>query len=160
MNVSNPSNSRLKAAISVSEMARLVRLSRASFYAYMQRGVFLKPIYCTRTRRPFFTEELQRQNIQVRQTQKGINGEYVLFYERRQQTSDRRAGRRLQSRSNGKDDHLISQLQALGVEATTAKVEQAMAECFPDGTGDADEGAVLRALNRHLRGSNVVRLMR
>ena len=157
MTASNSSNSRLKAAVSVSEMARLVGLSRASFYSYMNRGVFSKPIYSTSTRRPFFTEELQRQNIQVRQTQKGINGEYVLFYERRQPTNVRPAGRRrTTARSNGNHAHLVSQLQMLGVESSPAQVDQAIADCFPDGTENADDDEVLRSLNRHLRCSSVV----
>jgi hypothetical protein len=47
-----------KAAVIVSEMARMVGLSRARFYQLRKAGVFPLPVYDVATRRPVYTEEL------------------------------------------------------------------------------------------------------
>jgi hypothetical protein len=48
-----------KAVVTVSEMARMVGLSRARFYQLVEAGVFPPPVYCVSTRRPMYVEELQ-----------------------------------------------------------------------------------------------------
>jgi len=147
MNVSKPSATHLKAAVSVSTMAKLVDLSRASFYAYVKRGVFLQPIYSLATRRPFYTSEMQQENMAVRTTGIGANGEYVLFYEKREQAPATRTPLR-------KDRHagLLDSLRALGLDKLThAQVEEAVATSFPKGIEGVDESVVLRVINRHLR---------
>jgi hypothetical protein len=147
MNAKQPSNSRLRAAVSVSQMAKLVDLSRASFYAYIKRGVFLAPIYSVVNHRPLYTSEMQSENLTVRQTAVGVNGEYVLFYEKRQAPA---AAKALPKKSQ--NDGLIASLKALGLDKVTpAQIEEAIAANFPNGIADVDEGVVLRVLNRHLR---------
>ena len=139
----------------MSQMAAMVGLSRTRFYALISDGVFLPPVHSLRTKRPLFTAAMQRRNIEVRQTQRGVNGEYVLFYEKQDPQNGRQ--HRHQSRQNGRQhDELIRQLRSLGIDATASQVEQALATCFPDGTNETDESDVLRALNRHLRRSDVV----
>ena len=86
----------LRAAVSVSQMAKMLRLSRASFYEHVRRGNFLAPIYSLGTRRPIYTAEMQQRNLEVKATQMGANGEYVLFYER--QPRGQRVERRLERR--------------------------------------------------------------
>jgi len=49
-----------KAAVSVSEMARIVGLSRSRFYGLVNEGVFPPPVYDLRTRRPFYDLDLQQ----------------------------------------------------------------------------------------------------
>jgi hypothetical protein len=147
MNDKHLSNSRLKAAVSVSEMAKLLSLSRASLYAYIKRNVFLAPVYSVVNRRPLYTAEMQAENLAVRQTGVGVNGEYVLFYEKRNAPAAAKALPR-----KGQHDGLIASLKALGLDKITpAQIEEAIAANFPNGIADVDEAVVLRVLNRHLR---------
>ena len=153
MPVSTSNIRNLKAAASVSQMAKMVGLSRARFYNLVSQGVFLPPVHSPSTKRPFYTADMQQRNLEVRQTQRGINGDYILFYDKQPPQSRRQ--QRQQQRQNGRQhDDLLCQLRSLGVEATAAQVEQALATCFPEGTSNADEGEVLRAVNRRLRCSN------
>src|SRR5689334_7961606 len=84
----------LRAAVSVTQMAQMVGLSRASFYTHVEQGHFLKPLYPNGSRRPLYTANMQRQNLEVRATQLGVNGDYVLFYERRPPEQSQRPSRR------------------------------------------------------------------
>ena len=72
-----------KAAVTVTEMARMVGLSRARFYQLVNEGVFPPPVYCVRTRRPIYVEDLQKVCLEVRQRHCGVNGRLVLFYSAR-----------------------------------------------------------------------------
>ena len=69
-----------KAAVSVSEMARIVGLSRARFYQLMSDGVFPKPKYDESTNRPYYDEEAQAECVLVKRRNVGINGQVVIFY--------------------------------------------------------------------------------
>jgi hypothetical protein len=147
MNAKQPSNFRLRAAVSVSQMAKLVDLSRASFYAYIKRGIFLAPIYSVVNHRPLFTAEMQAENLAVRESAVGVNGQYVLFYEKRQAPA---AAKALPKKSQ--HDGLMASLKSLGLDKiTAAQVDEAIASNFPNGIADVDEAVVLRTLNRHLR---------
>src|ERR1043166_9731973 len=70
-----------KAVVTVSEMARMVGLSRARFYQLQKAGVFPAPAY--QAGRPVYTEEQQQVCLEVRRKHRGVNGEPVLFYARR-----------------------------------------------------------------------------
>lgn len=78
---------RLKAAVSVSEMARSLRLSRARFYELIEAGILPPPIYLIRTKRPFYNAELHAVCLRVRETGEGLNGEPVVFYAARATTT-------------------------------------------------------------------------
>src|SRR4051812_23447927 len=71
------------AAISVSEMARRLTLSRGRFYELVKAGAFPSPCFCIHSRRALYPAELIQQCLQVRQTNIGVNGRYVLFYQQR-----------------------------------------------------------------------------
>lgn len=77
-----PSRSR-RAAYSVVEVARLCRLSRTRFHELTNNGVMPPPVYCVKTRRPLYTVELAARCVEVRETNIGIDGRYVMFYDRR-----------------------------------------------------------------------------
>src|SRR4051794_40754034 len=70
-----------KAVVTVSEMARMVGLSRARFYQLQKAGVFPEPVY--QAGRPVYTEEQQNICLEVRRKNRGVTGEPVLFYARR-----------------------------------------------------------------------------
>src|SRR5689334_21388511 len=86
-----------KAVATVRDVARMVGLSPARFYQLQKSGVFPMPVYDVNTRRPVYTEEQQRQCLDVRRRNCGVNGKPVLFYARRIDPIApvrRRAGRR------------------------------------------------------------------
>ena len=65
-------NEPLKAAVTVTEMARMVGLSRARFYQLVNEGVFPPPVYSVRTRRPIYVEDLQKVCLEVRHRNCGV----------------------------------------------------------------------------------------
>jgi hypothetical protein len=135
----------------------MVGLSRAAFYEHVRRGHFAAPIYQTGSvRRPIFTAELQRQNLEVRATQMGVNGEFVLFYERQPREPAERQARRSRPSPHGTvPSDLRGRLEGLGLQGLTeAQVEQAFASCFPQGASGVAEGEVLRVVYRQLRRSD------
>src|SRR5687767_10647842 len=105
--------SALRAAVSVSQMAKMLGISRASFYEHVRRGSFLAPIYSLGTRRPVYTAEMQQRNLEVKATQMGANGEYVLFYERQPRERVERSTRT--ARSGLPPVELRRRLEGLGL---------------------------------------------
>ena len=71
-----------KAAVTVAEMARMLNLSRQRLHQLIGTA-FPYPVYNIKTRRPFFTEELQRVCLEVRRRNCGVDGKAILFYARR-----------------------------------------------------------------------------
>jgi hypothetical protein len=145
----------LKAVVSVSEMARMVRLSRARFYELVRAGVFPVPVY--EKGRPIYTEELQETCLEVRRRNRGVNGEPVLFYARRvaapptpkKRTSPAPAAR------NKDIQGLLEGLNALGLTtATAAQIEEVTRELYQSGTNGLDQADVLRAVFLELRRRN------
>ena len=144
MTVNSSQPKRLKCVVSVSEMARMVGLSRARFYDLVRRGVFHHPVYSLANRRPLYLADQQEANLTARETGIGVNGEYVLFYERRPQQSD--AGPH-----QAEHPRLAESLKSLGVQPSAAQLQAALKACFPQGTGEVGESEVLRAVFRHLK---------
>ena len=157
----SPTENRPKAAVSVSEMARLCSLSRSHFNLLIRTGVMPQPLYSLHNRRPFYDREHQEQCLRVKETNTAIDGRYVVFYDRRRVTepsaSPRRSGGRAAARpvapaADGCAE-LVEGLRSLGMDADAAAVDAALRACYPSGHGDSDEGTVLRQLWRYLRRS-------
>jgi hypothetical protein len=141
-----------KAAVSVTAMARKVRLSRARFYQLVRAGAFPPPVY--RGRRPVYTEDLQQVCLEVRRRSLGVNGEPVIFNARRRPTSP---DREVPLPRPKKQDiaALLEGLNSLGLTtATAAQVQRITDELFPKGTSGLDRGEVLKAVFLHLRRSH------
>lgn len=140
-----------KAVVTVSEMARMVGLSRARFYQLQKAGVFPSPLFDVTTRRPIYDEELQKVCLEVRRRNCGVNGKPVLFYSRRLPISTVARPRKATATTNEHAD-LIDSLQALGLASVTAaQVGQAVKEIFPQGTAGVEQAEVIRAVFLHLR---------
>jgi len=168
---SNPSDAltgvRLKAAVSVSEMARSLRLSRARFYELIESGVMPPPVYLIRTKRPYYPAELQAVCIRVRESGEGINGEPVVFYAARSSTPPAKKTRKNGSgskatRSEPEIESLLNGLKQLGMnDPDSSAVEAIVAEMYPFGIGtEAPESvltAVFRRLSRRNQSENVRR---
>jgi hypothetical protein len=150
-----------KSAVSVTEMARMVGLSRARFYQLVKAGTFPTPDVEPNTGRPFFSEEKQRICLEVRRRNCGINGRAILFYSRRrdfgqtvQLTGNHKAkasARPARPKATSQYADLIDGLAALNVPATAAQVEQVVKELYPSGTDGIDQGEVLKAVFLRLR---------
>lgn len=151
MPAANQSTNLLRAAVSVTQMARMLGLSRSRFYDLVVKGIFLPPVYSVATRQPFFLREMQETNLRVKAEQQGaLTGEFVLFHERRRPPQVERQGRA--RRRNEQASGLVQALRSLGLEnVDAAAVERAMRTCYPDGTDGQEHAAVLRTVFRHLR---------
>ena len=134
--------------VSVAEMARQCGLSRGRFYQLVGT-TFPTPVYDLRTRRPFYTEELQQVCLDVRRRNCGIDGRPVLFYARRTTiTATKKPSRR---RTQAAPD-LIDGLRSLGLVAVTpTQAVAALKSLYPSGTDGVSQGEVLRAVFLHLR---------
>lgn len=142
-----------KAGVSVAEMARMVGLSRGRFYQLIGT-TFPFPVYDVATRRPFYTEELQRLCLEVRRRNFGIDGKPVLFYARRAVVAPKKAGRQPAKAKAKADDRadFCEALRSLGlVSVSAADVATAIKALFPSGVVGVDQGEVLRAVFLHLR---------
>lgn len=146
-----------KAVVSVSEMARMVGLSRSRFYQLVEAGVFPQPVYWLSNRRPVYVEELQVVCLEVRRRNCGINGQPVLFYSRgHRPTAPTRLRRPARPERDKGRNHaeLIDGLAALGLTTTAAEVEAALSILFPVGPEATDAGEVLRAVFLYLKRQN------
>ena len=77
-----------KAAMTISEMARMVGLSRARFYQLIGTA-FPWPVYSLSTRRPFFNQDQQNICLEVRRRNCGVDGRPVLFYAKQHSLTSR-----------------------------------------------------------------------
>jgi hypothetical protein len=131
-----------KPAVSISEMARMVGLSRQRFHQLVKAGVFPSPQVGSETRRKFYDQTAQASCLEVRKTNIGVNGKLVLFY----------APRKRQKPAQENHADLVAGLRSLGLTSVTAsQVEQAVKLLYPKGTKNFDPGEVLRAVFLHLK---------
>jgi hypothetical protein len=143
-----------KAVVSISEMARMVGLSRARFYQLIGTAVPW-PIYDVATRRPFYDEELQRVCLEVRRRNVGIDGKAILFYSRRTGGAPLPKPKKAKPPKDDRHDELLDELKSLGLTTVTvAQVAEAVKELYPHGVDGTNHGEVLRTVFLHLRRRN------
>jgi len=147
-----------KAAVSVTEMARMVGLSRARFYQLVKKGTFPPADQDSATNRPCFFEEKQRQILEARRRNCGVDGKPILFYCRRNDAGQKRSTSRPTigkvKEVVKKYTDLIDGLAGLNVTATVAQVEPLVKELFPIGTDGVDPGEVIRAVFLRIQRQN------
>jgi hypothetical protein len=145
----NVPNEYQKAAISVSEMAGLCRLSRSRFHALVRDGVFPRPVLKEPSKRPYYTAELAQRCLEIRTTGIGQHGEIVLF----NRPATKRAARKPAAKAPAPTEHaeLVDALRSLGLVATVEAVTAAMRELYPAGAADINQGEVIRKVFLHLR---------
>lgn len=148
----------VKVAICIRDMAALCGLSRQRFMQLVEAGVFPQPLCDVATKRPFFTEELQKVCLDVRRRNCGINGKVVMFYARRSTTPATNAkAKRPKNKPAAGDryDDILDGLKTLGLTTiTAAQVAEAVRERFPGGTSSTLPSEVIRSVFLHLRGKN------
>lgn len=144
-----------KSAVSVTEMARMVGLSRARFYQLVKRGTFPSSDQDQQTSRPCYLEEKQRQILDARRRNCGVDGKPILFYSRRRDLGLAKTQRPPKTQSKNKQfTELVDGLAALNVTTTIGQVEPVVKELFPQGTDGMDPGEVIRAVFLRIRRQN------
>ncbi len=155
-----------KDIVTVSEMARMLGLSRARFYQLLKDGVLPQPSRNASTKRPFFDREQQEQCLGVRRSHCGVNGKPVLFYSSMQPNSSavlRRAvakkKQQTPKRRTTQQDPLFTELRRgllqLGLaEITDTQVQSALIATHPDGHANSDTSTLLMDVFAHLSRQN------
>ena len=141
-------NEPLKSAVTVTEMARMVGLSRARFYQLMNEGVFPWPVYSVRTRRPLYVQELQEVCLEVRRQNCGANGRPVLFYSvTRPSSGVTRPVRKAVKPTRDEYPAETAAVRALGLTMVTAdQVAAAVKNLYPNGLDGVGQPEVIRAV--------------
>ena len=153
-------NTYIPPILSMTQMARLLNLSRSRFYQLINEEVLLPPIYSLDNRRPHYTEQMARRNLEVRRSNVGINGRIIIFYGARnksQKITPRKTTVKEKPSNQSPNHHadLIDSLKGLGLENITAsQIEAAITKCYPDGTENIDKDEKLRTIFRHLKRRN------
>src|SRR5690606_23753159 len=102
--------------------------------------------------RPYFNASQVEDNIKARELGIGVNGGYVLFYQR--DASPTLATTPPKSKPTQGYTALMDGLSALGLTGlTTTIVAGAVEECFPKGTAAQEDNDILRTVFRHLKRS-------
>ncbi len=147
-----------KSAVSVTEMARMVGLSRARFYQLVKRGTFPPADQESLSNRPCYMEEKQRQILDARRRNCGVDGKPILFYSRRIDVGQKRTTAR-PTTSKVKDivnkySDLIDGLAALNVTTTGTQLEPLIKDLFPDGIDGVSPGEVIRTVFLRIQRQN------
>lgn len=142
-----PENIVTKSAVSVTEMARMVGLSRGRFYQLVRRGTFPPADQDAVTGRPCYFEEKQRQVLEVRRRNCGVDGSPILFYSRRRDLGQTKAPPRPSKPkvqvSNYAD--VIDYLAKAQIIMTAAQVEAFVKEEWPN-RGGIDTESIVNAI--------------
>ena len=135
-------------------MARMLNLSRQRLHQLIGTA-FPFPVYDIKTRRPFYTEELQRVCLEVRRRNCGVDGKAILFYARRGGTPSSPTKRTKKAKPNLAHVAILDSVKALGlVGATADQVGSAIKILFPRGVEAEDRAQVIRGVFVHLQRQN------
>jgi hypothetical protein len=148
------SNSGTKTAVSVTEMATMMGLSRARLYQLIRKGKLPTPDIEEGSKRPFFNEEKQRQCLEVRRRNCGIEGKPIMFYAKRRDAGMCR--KKVEKAKPAASPHadLIDHLGVMGITANASQVESVVKELFPSGTTGTPQEEVFRAVFLRIRSQN------
>lgn len=147
----NEQQPELKPVVTIGEMASMVGLSRTRFNDLVRSGFFLMPLYSISSRRPFYNADQQLQNLEARENQIGLNGDFVMFYAKRTKTSRKPTTKSQTSQKRNEFISILERLKSLGVHTNATQVEEAISELFPQGIKGESESTVLRSVMRYLR---------
>jgi hypothetical protein len=139
----------MKAAVTVTEMAKMVGLSRARFYELVNEGVFPPPVYSVHTRRPIYVEDLQELCLEVRRRNCGVNGRPVLFYSARSTAPVK--PRKIVTPTKEQYPDVAAAVRALGLTTTSDEVTKAVKSLYPNGLVGVGQPEVSRAVFLHLQ---------
>ena len=147
-------NTYIPAAVSMTQMARLLNMSRSRFYQLISKGILLPPIYSLSSKRPYYIREMAQRNIEVKKNNVGVNGQVIIFYSAKRKVvpSMNKVKTTKKETKNNKYEDLMEGLESLGMtDIKSSDIEKAIADCFPDGTENIDQDEILTTVFRHLR---------
>lgn len=140
-------NTDFKSICSVTELAKKLELSRARFYQLQKTGIFPPPVYCIRTKRPFFPIDLQERCLEIRETGIGKNGTPIIFYSKRDATTAKP-----KNRSEQKFRELSEALKQMGLKISPIKAREAFLILYPDNWKGLDiNGEIIARVFRYLQ---------
>ena len=131
-------------AMNVAETARLISMSRSRFNQLL--GTVFPLPQRDEHGRPYFDHAQQMQIVEIRRTNKGLDGRPILFRATGARSSTTWKPRTT-SPSTPKKDHtdLLNAVRSLGLERATRKdIEQSLSSLFPDGHLPVDQGDLIR----------------
>ena len=151
MSVGTMTDNQPKAAITVSRMCSLLGMSRSQFYWHIKKGTFHEPLRLSNGR-PYFNASQVEDNVKAKELGIGVNGEYVLFYQRDNEPQPS-VSKPIEKPKPKQDlTELLDGLSSLGLSGlTTTAVAAAVDQCYPQGTDGHDENDILRTVFRHLK---------
>lgn len=120
------SNLTSNAICSISDLAFKLDLSRARFYQLQKLGVFPPPVYCIRTKRPFYPIELQDKCLEIRRTRIDQNGHLILFYAKRHVRSSR-----IMDSLEHKCEEISTALKEMGLKIARNRIKKAVKLLHP-----------------------------
>jgi predicted DNA-binding transcriptional regulator AlpA len=130
--------------VTIAEMCNRLSMSRSNLFWHLQKGTFHRPRKLANGR-SFFTAHQAAENESVKKTGIGINGEYVLFYERHTHHS------KTSNKTTERYAEVISLLQELGLSGLTAsQIKSAISDSFTSTPKDLTASPVLRTLFQYL----------
>ena len=154
-------NNYIPAIIGMSQMAKLLHLSRSRLYQLIDAGILVPPAHLLSNKRPIYTREMVLRNLEVKTNNTGINGQIVMFYTARNTISsvkkvNRKSEVKVQNKvPKNKYQSFIGDLESLGLEDVSVKnVESALSDCFPDTVPDLEDDETLIAVFRYLNCQN------
>lgn len=142
-----------KAAMSVTEVASMCLLSRSRFHTLVKVGVFPKPVQAGNGKRPYYTQQLAQQCVEIRRTGIGQDGKVVLFNRPPQRKPERKRPP-VAPPPPPANEHadLIEALRGLGLTPSSEAVSTAVKAVFPGGIAGTDQGEVIRKVFLYLQG--------
>ena len=135
----------LKAAVTVAEMARILRLSRSRLYQLL--GSAFPPPSRDDRGRPYYDAEQQAVCLEVRKRNCGVDGKVILFYAARGNVPTSAPRRKPKPKQAHAHAEVLDGVRALGLTmATAAQVDAAVKQLFPGGVDAVDPGEVIRSV--------------
>lgn len=148
--MNNKNLSITKPIVSITEIAKMLQLSRARFYQLLEQGFFPKPLYDERSKRPYYDLELQKKCLECRQSGIGIDGHsFMLFYSPRKKETV--SNPRKKKTVDPITKELGEILESMGLETAFAEVQKALDKIYPHGTEGIEQGVVVRELFRYFK---------
>lgn len=141
-------NSPTPAAVTVTEMAEMCRLSRSRFYSLVADGIFPPPVQQESRKRPVYVRDVIEKCLEIRRTGVGFDGRLITFNRKRKQpvkTTPSRRKTAAPAAENGRYGELVTGLRSLGlVDFSESQVSKAIEELYPSGIEGVDPGEVIR----------------
>ena len=137
-----------KQIVSMTEISKMLQMSRARFYQLLEIGFFPKPLYDKRSSRPYYDLELQQKCLDCRSSGIGVDDSFMLFYSPRKSAN-------VSDLKKKKADPVVKEfaeiLESMGLETAFNEVQKALSVLYPDGTGEVEQGVIIRELYRHFK---------